>query len=231
MSVIDRATRFRILEAAGYRCAYCGRAAPEVRLEVDHVIPKSRGGSNRRENLVSSCFDCNRGKRARMVQAPEEHRGPEPRASVVATCRSLVNPVWEIGRFDLHLYAELGLTPLLGDVDPYPADPFAWWCAQVRMAEPRWWAADAVPILWTVQADGKSLRTCEFAPCHATEYGMSWDSFFTTPTTPSGDIIPWAAVPVTLDRFRGFGEAIGWRPLAFELTAPIRSLWQARLPN
>ena len=40
-----------------YRCIYCGKT--KVPFEVDHVIPRSRGGSNRISNLVLSCHDCN----------------------------------------------------------------------------------------------------------------------------------------------------------------------------
>ncbi len=44
----------------GYRCAYCGKEAN--RWEVDHIIPRSRGGSNRLKNLAFSCHDCNQDK-------------------------------------------------------------------------------------------------------------------------------------------------------------------------
>lgn len=63
MSKISRTTRFRVLMASNFTCAYCGRRAPDVVLEVDHVEPRALGGSNRRDNLVAACFDCNRGKR------------------------------------------------------------------------------------------------------------------------------------------------------------------------
>lgn len=43
-----------------YRCAYCGKTA--TRWEVDHIIPHSRGGSNRVSNLALSCHDCNQEK-------------------------------------------------------------------------------------------------------------------------------------------------------------------------
>jgi 5-methylcytosine-specific restriction endonuclease McrA len=35
-----------------------------VVLEVDHVVPRAEGGSDDTMNLVTSCFDCNRGKGA-----------------------------------------------------------------------------------------------------------------------------------------------------------------------
>lgn len=54
----------------GWECAYCGAALgwghPSViRPEVEHVIPLSRGGSNRLDNLVLSCGPCNRAKGTR----------------------------------------------------------------------------------------------------------------------------------------------------------------------
>jgi 5-methylcytosine-specific restriction endonuclease McrA len=44
----------------GYRCAYCHQEA--TRWEVDHVIPRSRGGSNRVSNLALACPACNQEK-------------------------------------------------------------------------------------------------------------------------------------------------------------------------
>lgn len=54
--------RFRVLRRCGFRCTYCGRSALEVVLEVDHVIPRAKGGSDDDDNYTASCFDCNRGK-------------------------------------------------------------------------------------------------------------------------------------------------------------------------
>ena len=59
------AIRFMVLKRDGYRCQMCGIAAkddPDVRLEVDHVIPRSRGGTDDPMNLWVLCFDCNHGK-------------------------------------------------------------------------------------------------------------------------------------------------------------------------
>jgi 5-methylcytosine-specific restriction endonuclease McrA len=52
--------RAYLLEKFGRRCVYCGKQ--EVPFEVDHVYPKSRGGTNRISNLVLSCHDCNQAK-------------------------------------------------------------------------------------------------------------------------------------------------------------------------
>ncbi len=43
-----------------YRCAYCGKA--NTPFEVDHILPRSRGGSNRFSNLCLACHTCNQEK-------------------------------------------------------------------------------------------------------------------------------------------------------------------------
>jgi len=45
-----------------FACTYCGRTPPAVTLEVDHIHPSSKGGTDEHENLITACFDCNRGK-------------------------------------------------------------------------------------------------------------------------------------------------------------------------
>ena len=60
---VSKKTRFEVFKRDGFRCAYCGRTPPEIVLEVDHVDPKYNGGSDSIDNLLSACFDCNRGKK------------------------------------------------------------------------------------------------------------------------------------------------------------------------
>jgi len=45
-----------------YKCQYCGKECRNSDLTVDHVIPKSKGGSNSWTNLVTSCVACNNRK-------------------------------------------------------------------------------------------------------------------------------------------------------------------------
>jgi len=49
-----------LLEKWRRKCAYCGKK--DVPLEVEHIVPKSRGGSNRIDNLCLSCHECNETK-------------------------------------------------------------------------------------------------------------------------------------------------------------------------
>ena len=53
-------SRARIYQRDKYVCVYCGG---NKKLTIDHVIPKSRGGENSWENMVTCCFDCNSSKR------------------------------------------------------------------------------------------------------------------------------------------------------------------------
>lgn len=55
-------TRFEVFKRDDFTCRYCGRKTPRVVLEIDHVIPVSKGGTDDQENLVTSCWECNRGK-------------------------------------------------------------------------------------------------------------------------------------------------------------------------
>ena len=54
-----------LLEKFGHRCAYCGKK--DVPLDVEHIIPKSKGGSNRVSNLTIACKLCNQMKGNRDV--------------------------------------------------------------------------------------------------------------------------------------------------------------------
>jgi len=54
-----------LLEKWGRKCAYCG--AEHAPLTIDHIHPKSRGGSDRVSNLTLACFPCNQRKGNRDV--------------------------------------------------------------------------------------------------------------------------------------------------------------------
>ena len=47
------------LLAVDPHCKYCGHSLSMVTATLDHVIPKSRGGSNTIENMVLACYCCN----------------------------------------------------------------------------------------------------------------------------------------------------------------------------
>mgnify|MGYP003818342097 CR=1 FL=1 len=49
-----------LLEKWGRKCAYCGRE--NVPLEIEHIVPRSRGGTDRISNLTLACRKCNQKK-------------------------------------------------------------------------------------------------------------------------------------------------------------------------
>jgi hypothetical protein len=59
---LSKKLRFDLFKRDSFQCVYCGNRPPNVLLEIDHIIPHSKGGKDKIENLVTSCFDCNRGK-------------------------------------------------------------------------------------------------------------------------------------------------------------------------
>lgn len=58
----SKRTRFEVFKRDFFTCQYCGQTPPRVVLEVDHIEPVSKGGSDQVHNLITACFDCNRGK-------------------------------------------------------------------------------------------------------------------------------------------------------------------------
>lgn len=59
---VTKRCRFEVLRRDGHACRYCGQCAPDVKLTVDHVVPKALGGKDEPSNLVAACVDCNAGK-------------------------------------------------------------------------------------------------------------------------------------------------------------------------
>lgn len=59
---VSKRLRFEVFKRDGFVCQYCGSHPPDAILECDHIIPVCEGGSSDIENLIASCFACNRGK-------------------------------------------------------------------------------------------------------------------------------------------------------------------------
>lgn len=70
-------SRRNILKRDGFRCQYCGTKSHE--LTIDHIIPKSRGGSDSWDNLVSACKSCNNKKADRTPEEAGLHLLKRPR--------------------------------------------------------------------------------------------------------------------------------------------------------
>ncbi|NKT91768.1 hypothetical protein GS854_01625 [Rhodococcus hoagii] len=70
MMAVSKRLRYEILRRDNHACRYCGAAAPDVKVVVDHVVPVALGGSDEPSNLVTACWDCNSGKSASPADAP-----------------------------------------------------------------------------------------------------------------------------------------------------------------
>lgn len=98
--------RFQILERDRFRCQYCGARAPDVDLEVDHIVSVVDGGTNHATNLITACFRCNRGKKeqsqpkfARLAelwwQLDRLEVDPQSQRQLPVT-RAVVGVLWEL---------------------------------------------------------------------------------------------------------------------------------------
>lgn len=57
---VSKRTRYEVFLRDDFTCQYC--RATDIRLTVDHVVPVALGGSDKPDNLVTACADCNAGK-------------------------------------------------------------------------------------------------------------------------------------------------------------------------
>ena len=57
--MIPAKKRFEVLKRDNFRCCYCWKTWKDVTLEVDHVIPRSKWGSDDFNNLITCCRECN----------------------------------------------------------------------------------------------------------------------------------------------------------------------------
>jgi 5-methylcytosine-specific restriction endonuclease McrA len=109
-----RFTRRNIFHRDRNRCQYCGRVFPQCELNLDHVVPLSRGGKSSWINVVCACIPCNtrKGDRnpaqvgMRLVRRPRKPAGhPMLRANWLGPCPDewktfLDEAYWNVELFD-----------------------------------------------------------------------------------------------------------------------------------
>jgi 5-methylcytosine-specific restriction endonuclease McrA len=79
-------------------CQYCGTLLSSSDLTLDHVVPRSRGGSSTWENLVACCHPCNRRKGNHLLGETDMKLMKEPRPFTLHTSRHIMRM---IGRSDI----------------------------------------------------------------------------------------------------------------------------------
>ncbi len=102
-------TREYLLEKWGHKCAYCGKQ--DVPLQIEHIIPRAKGGTNRVSNLSLACEKCNTRKGTKDIKdflkkKPDLLRKIEARAFAPLKDAAAVNATrWEL----FHRLESLGL--------------------------------------------------------------------------------------------------------------------------
>ncbi|MBO0730843.1 MAG: HNH endonuclease [Acidimicrobiaceae bacterium] len=79
----------------GHRCQYCGASAENI----DHVVPRSKGGMHSWDNVVAACRPCNSRKRDRLLEDSGMHLrrkpvAPRTRTWILAVTGAM-RPDWE----------------------------------------------------------------------------------------------------------------------------------------
>lgn len=100
---ISKKMRFEVFKRDKFTCQYCGAQAPEVVLEVDHIVPISQGGTNDIMNLVTSCFDCNRGKGKKVLSDDSTVKKAKRQADMMQERKEQVEMIAEWQQEMLHV--------------------------------------------------------------------------------------------------------------------------------
>ncbi len=75
-----RFTRRNVFVRDNFTCQYCARELPEQQLNLDHVVPRDKGGRTTWSNIVTSCVRCNTRKANKMPDEARMHPMNPPRA-------------------------------------------------------------------------------------------------------------------------------------------------------
>jgi len=70
---LPQSVRDYVFQRDQFRCQSCGRSPSEVSLQVDHIIPLAKGGSNDLSNLQTLCANCNGRKGANFDRRFRRH--------------------------------------------------------------------------------------------------------------------------------------------------------------
>lgn len=87
-----RVNRSRVYRRDNHECVYCGS---KKQLTLDHVIPKSRGGTNEWSNLVTCCFKCNLKKGNRTPEEANMVMRVKPYTPTILTENGFISKIWD----------------------------------------------------------------------------------------------------------------------------------------
>jgi hypothetical protein len=115
---LSKKLRFEVFKRDKFTCQYCGRAAPDVVLEVDHIQPVAKDGDNDILNLVTSCRECNAGKGARELSDDTAIAKRKQQLDELQERREQLDLLleWQRGLTDLHDETLAKLAGFWGDL-------------------------------------------------------------------------------------------------------------------
>lgn len=126
MRTLTQQDKFQIAYRDDFTCQFCGARPGNDDIEVEHLIPVSKGGSDNDENLVAACRKCNRNKSDLVAFPKSMCEGPDRRAPDWIVHKSFGE--WEI---KFHPTSKECL-PVLEYA------PYGYWFETTRAHEPDW---------------------------------------------------------------------------------------------
>jgi 5-methylcytosine-specific restriction endonuclease McrA len=101
-----RLTRRNLMFRDAHQCQYCGKRPPLRELNIDHVLPRSRGGDDTWENLVTACRVCNLRKGWKTPEEANMHLARIPvRPKWSMTAQILLGAGWKFKEWEPFLKA------------------------------------------------------------------------------------------------------------------------------
>lgn len=73
-------TRHNVFLRDHYVCQYCRKEFPDKELNLDHVVPRDKGGKTRWDNIVTSCIGCNNRKANKLSHEANMFPATQPKA-------------------------------------------------------------------------------------------------------------------------------------------------------
>lgn len=118
--------KFQIAYRDDFICQFCGGKPDNDNIEIEHMIPVSKGGSDNEENLVAACKKCNRNKSDLVAF---------PKSMCEGNCR--MDPDWVVhksfGEWQIKFHPkDEGCLPVL------EYTPYGYWFETRRAHEPDW---------------------------------------------------------------------------------------------
>jgi 5-methylcytosine-specific restriction endonuclease McrA len=87
-----KVNRTRVYKRDNHECVYCGS---KKQLTLDHVIPKSKGGRNEWNNLVTCCFKCNLKKGDKTLEESKMVMKIKPYVPSILDDNGKLNKIWD----------------------------------------------------------------------------------------------------------------------------------------